>query len=41
MQQKKFHESGNLDKYIETLFQCKILAEKDVQILCERVKSIF
>lgn len=28
---------GNFDKYIETLWQCKPLAENDVKILCDKV----
>lgn len=33
-------EAGNLDRYIETLMECKPLAEPDVKILCDKAKEI-
>ena len=32
--------TGDLDRYLETLLQCKHLAEPDVKRLCEKAKEI-
>ena len=32
--------NGDVDRQIETLRQCKIIAEKDVELLCLRAKEI-
>lgn len=29
----------NIDKYLETLRECKPLDERDVRLLCEKVES--
>lgn len=35
--QQAHKDQGNFDRYIETLWQCKPLAESDVKIICDKV----